>query len=819
LTLPWTTPRSLTALVRISEVGNVNLNDVSDNVFTINPAVRILTPNGGLQLGACTNSSISFEHSPQIQANAWTFRIEYSLNNGINWVTLATSQAAQTSTLTTYNYSIPNSSSLQYITRVSVAQNTSYFDISDSLNTIKPAVTIIQPNFGGVLQVGSTYQVKWSSDGISNLYNLYYSTTGISGTYNVIQLNYNTSTNQFNWTVPNTPSNNCYLVIQDATAACKTDTSNLAFIISSTSSQIAVTNPNGGDTLNGCQSYNITWTDAGANGPYNLAYTTDGAATYTTIASNVNATSFNWVVPNINAPNVLVRVQSAVTPTIFDLSNALFTIQNGRVIAGPDTTICSAQSAQLIATGGNGVYSWTPSSGLNNPNIANPIATPSVTTTYTATSNNSGCILSDTARVTVIPGGVVPVSVTIAVSPSTGICSGTSTTFTATPTNGGSNPSYQWKRNGTNVGTNSSTYVSNTLVSTDVITCVLTSNAPCVTNNPATSNAINMTVFPTVAPSISITASSTTVCAGTNVTFTATPTNGGGSPVYQWRLNGVNVGTNTNTYSNNSLDNNDIVVCQLTSSANCATPTVVTSNSLVMTVNSFVTPTIAVSVASTTACSGQTVVFSSSITNGGISPVYQWKRNGSNVGTGLTTYTTSTLANNDVITCELTSNAACPSPTTVTSNSLTMSVVSSAVPAVSIVADNSNICAGTTVNFTATPTNGGSLPSYQWKVNGNNAGTNSATFATNSLTNGQVVTVVMTSNFACASPATATSSGITMTVNPTSAPTVSIVASPSGAVCAATNVTFTATAANAGFNAKLPMENKWKQHRRECCNI
>lgn len=798
-TLPWTITRSTQALIRVSDANNLSLNDVSDLVFTINPAIRILTPNGGLQLGACTNSSISFEHSPQIQTNGWTFRIEYSLNNGVNWTTLITNQSPQTSSLTTYNYSIPNSSSTQYVARVSVTSVSSYNDVSDSLNTIKPAVTIIQPNFGGVLQVGSTYQIKWSSDGISNLYNLYYSTTGYAGPYSTIQLNYNTATNQYNWTVPNTPSNNCYLVIQDATAACKSDTSNLAFIISSTSSQITVTAPNGGDTLSGCQSYNITWTDAGANGPYNVAYTTDGAASYNTIATNVSGTSYNWVVPNnINSSNVLVRVQSAGTPTVFDLSNALFTIQNGKVIASPDTTICQGQSAQLMATGGNGIYSWTPSATLSNPNIPNPVATPSVTTTYTATSNNSGCILSDTARVTVIPGGVVAPTVSIAVSPSTGICSGTSVTFSATATNGGGSPIYQWKKNGTNVGTNSSTYTTNTIANNDQITCVMTSSAACVSPLSATSNAITMTVFPTVAPSVSISASSTNVCTGANITFTATATNGGGSPVYQWKLNGNNVGTNSATYSNNALANNDIVVCQLTSSANCATPVTVTSNSLVITVNSFVTPSITISVPSTTVCSGQSVVFSSSITNGGAAPVYQWKKNGSNVGTGLSTYTTSTLANNDVITCELTSNAACPSPATVTSNSLTMSVVSSAVPSVSVSASATNVCAGTTVLFTATPTNGGSTPSYQWKVNGNNTGTNSATYSTNALANNDVVTVVMTSNFACASPTSANSSGITMTVNPTSAPTVSIAASPSGAVCTGTSVTFTATASNAG---------------------
>jgi hypothetical protein len=73
------------------------------------------------------------------------------------------------------------------------------------------------------------------------------------------------------------------------------------------------------------------------------------------------------------------------------------------------------------------------------------------------------------------------------------------------------------------------------------------------------------------------------------------------------------------------------------------------------------------------------------------------------------------------------------------------------------------ICAGTNVTFTATPTNGGT-PSYQWKLNGNNVGTNSNTYQNAGLLNGDVVTVVMTSSLACANPTTATSNAITMIV-------------------------------------------------------
>jgi hypothetical protein len=62
--------------------------------------------------------------------------------------------------------------------------------------------------------------------------------------------------------------------------------------------------------------------------------------------------------------------------------------------AGPDQSICpSPGSVQIGSTPINGVkYSWSPVTGLSNPNIANPIASPTTTTTYTLTTTENNLI-------------------------------------------------------------------------------------------------------------------------------------------------------------------------------------------------------------------------------------------------------------------------------------------------------------------------------------------------------------------------------------------------------------------------------------------
>ncbi|MFM7814233.1 MAG: hypothetical protein ACKO66_06920, partial [Flavobacteriales bacterium] len=209
-------------------------------------------------------------------------------------------------------------------------------------------------------------------------------------------------------------------------------------------------------------------------------------------------------------------------------------------------------------------------------------------------------------------------------------CPGASITFTATPYNGGTAPTYQWKVDGVNVGTNSATYTASSWTTGQVVTCVMTSNLAGVTGNPATSNAITVSVGSVVTPAVSIalTSGSNPSCPSSALTFTASPTNGGTAPAYQWQVNGVNAGANSNTYTSSTLSNGAIVRCIMTSNATCPSSSTATSNEINISIISSSTPSVTITQTTPSpACAGTPVTFSANA-SGASGLSYQWKVNG-----------------------------------------------------------------------------------------------------------------------------------------------------------------------------------------------
>lgn len=269
------------------------------------------------------------------------------------------------------------------------------------------------------------------------------------------------------------------------------------------------------------------------------------------------------------------------------------------VMTSTATAICSGNTTILVATDPNTstglTYQWQQSAtgvagSWSNVSGGTGATTLNYTTATLTTNTYFRVVTTCTASTLSAAGTSVLITVNPAVTPAvtiaadatgSSICEGTMVTFTATPANGGSTPSYQWKKGSTNVGTNSATYTDNTLTATDIISCVMTGNAPCASAATATSNTIGFTVNTVVTPSVVITATpSAGVCEGSAVSFEATQINGGTAPAYQWFNGSAPVGTNNATYSYTPA-NGDAISCVLTSDAACASVATDTSDKIV----------------------------------------------------------------------------------------------------------------------------------------------------------------------------------------------------------------------------------------------
>jgi len=288
------------------------------------------------------------------------------------------------------------------------------------------------------------------------------------------------------------------------------------------------------------------------------------------------------------------------------------------ITPSPTTAICQNATLTLNGSATNGpitAWAWTvnPKGGVVfNPDTTaqNPTVTFTSSGIYTFTlqaTNASGSGIS-TQTVSVL-ASVTPL-VTIVANPGNPICAGQAVSFTATTTNGGTTPIYQWQVNGTNAGTNSPNFSSSTLLNNDVVSVTFTSNATCASPINATANyTIQVTTAQT--PSVVITPNPASACAGGLITFTAMPTNGGSIPVYQWQVNGVNAGTNASTFTLSAIAGQQVDVV-LTSNAGCITASTAHSNTVTVTISP--TPTLSIIHGNATVCptSPATVVVSGS---------------------------------------------------------------------------------------------------------------------------------------------------------------------------------------------------------------
>jgi len=236
-------------------------------------------------------------------------------------------------------------------------------------------------------------------------------------------------------------------------------------------------------------------------------------------------------------------VSSSASITISDNIPATITVA--------DSALCLGQSTQLTAAGGVS-YNWTPTTGLSNPNVNNPNATPTTTTTYTANMQFGSCtkIVSQTIYVS------NPV-VTINTNPTTGtICDGESVILTANSSAGAFPYNYLWSTGSVSSSITIATGGSYNVTSIDSYGCSASATRDFMISNLSISGVVtNVSFFGGNNGLVDITVS------GSNTPFTY---DWGGGIVSQDRIN-VTAGTYTVTASNT-------IGCSVTASYNVTQP-------------------------------------------------------------------------------------------------------------------------------------------------------------------------------------------------------------------------------------------------------
>jgi gliding motility-associated-like protein len=139
-----------------------------------------------------------------------------------------------------------------------------------------------------------------------------------------------------------------------------------------------------------------------------------------TVLTATGATTYTWSPPTglsgTTGASVTASPPVSTTYTVCGTTAGCTSCKNVKVSVGAliprvtaDSSVCIGSCMQLKAVGGT-QYSWAPATGLNDPAIANPIACPTTTTTYTVTVSDGTCSGTAQVKITVMALPVIVAS-------------------------------------------------------------------------------------------------------------------------------------------------------------------------------------------------------------------------------------------------------------------------------------------------------------------------------------------------------------------------------------------------------------------------
>jgi RHS repeat-associated protein len=363
-TYNWTVPAGVSneGLVKVSRVQG-GAEDSSDSVFSIiaAPTLTLDAPNGGEQLTAGDTFTIlwTFQASPGTNMENLEVSLDYSTDGGTEWQPII----AATENDGSYTWPVPDTPSASCLVRVALKDWEELpGGLSDTGNNVftisspsSPTIKVTSPNGGNSLTVGSFHDITWFSSGAEENVKIEFSTDNGGSWNDIIASTPNNGI--YEWHVSGTPSSTCLLRIGEANGTVE-DTSDAVFTIQAAqSSSITVTSPNGGETLGGTPTHDVTWTYTGQIEQVIIEYSADNGVTWQEIAVTTNDSPYVWTLPDKSLENCLLRISGGDSDDMpSDTSDTTFSIAHS---GAPSLTIVSPNGRESLQPDENYEIKWT----------------------------------------------------------------------------------------------------------------------------------------------------------------------------------------------------------------------------------------------------------------------------------------------------------------------------------------------------------------------------------------------------------------------------------------------------------------------------
>ncbi len=562
----------------------------------------------------------------------------------------------------------PRISQCPYGTPNIVWFDTCYVGISESVTTLAPG-NLYRWNIGAFSQCGNA---NCESDGNTLYFNIppVLASTGSTSFCSGDSVNLHT-------TAGNTVATATFYWYLNGTLLDSTSTGNY-YAKQAGSYTAAISYPCGVTGAGNAIAVSLTAPPAVPSVTTSPGATACGAIQLTAASSGCSGCTYSW---SNNATGSVISVSSTGTykVTATDAGCGSSPGSVSVIINQPPTVSASAsvqqacinQQVTLSATGNATSYLWS-GSGLQTTtgSTVDAIVSTAGSQNYTVTATLNGC--SAIASTSVSFNTTLPPAITISQTTANPICNGSAVSFSASSTNGGTSPFYQWETS-TGLSGTGSTFTLNNAGSATVVSCLLISNAACASTDSVYSNAITINTQVPQPVSIAISTPDTNVCSGENIVFASIAANGGTSPVFGWYVNGVSSGSGA-SYTVNNIQAAASVYCVLTSNASCIVGSPATSNTITVHIQTSALASVSIAASNNPVCAGTPVTFTATPGNGGNAPVYTWQLDGNTVGTNSVVYANGNVHNGATVSCAMVSSSSCVTNPSVMSDTITMQV-------------------------------------------------------------------------------------------------------------------------------------------------